>query len=662
MKLLYSYVPFQVLIGVLLGILFPNSSTVVFVLGLSLLVLSILLILLNNAFKNYFVLSALILLGLLSVWYSKDLNNDLKKESHYSYSDSKPATLQLTIVKQLKSSEKLFRYYARVDGVNSKASSGTILVEVSKDSVSLNRLYIGDEFVCKTKIRPINLPSSPYDFDYRNYLALKKVYGKIRLKNFIKTGSSTSWLLKLQNYRSGVVAKLQASVLSKESKELLMAMLLGDKEHLSKEMQQSFANAGVVHLIAISGMHVGVLYFLLFYTFGFVKSFRYGNYIHVFTVVICLWGFAVFSGLSSSVVRSVTMFSFIILAKLKRKRGLLLEPIVSSMLLLLVLKPNYLFDVGFQLSYTAVISIVVFYPLLTQNIRLKNKIVKYFVDVVIVSVVAQLGVLPITLYYFHQLPLQFLMANFIAVSLLPLVLYGGFLVLMKILLLEQFTFIEAYFDVFVKLYIQVIDYFSSLEFLILKDISITSIHVYAYYILLFLIWKLFQKQTYKNVGLLLMGILSFQFYHFYHQYKIHQKEELVIYNDYRNNTITLKNKEQLFVFSDTIYLPTIHQNVLYNNIKKQKKVASKIIEFKKASYLIVDESYAYYSINKKGMNLILMNNPKINIARLVKELSPNLVIIGAGNYTNHVQKWKSTCRKLQVLCYDVNLQGAYVVN
>ncbi|NIJ46117.1 competence protein ComEC [Wenyingzhuangia heitensis] len=660
MKLLLSYVPFQVLIGVLFGILFQHSNNTLFIIFVFILILSMVLMRSTTLFKRYITLFTLIIFGILSSWFSILINKEQNNKHHYTYFRPSVSTLQLTVIKTLKSSKKLNRYYAKVTSIGSKKACGNVLVETLKDSTSV--LIAGDNFVCKQIIQPINTASSPYDFDYKKYLSLKKVYGKIRIYNYIKIGKSDFGLFKIQNYRTKIVAKLQTSTLSVETKGLLMAMLLGDREQLSKEMQVAFTNAGVVHLIAISGMHVGVLYFLLCYTFGFVKRFNYGNYIHVFIVVVCLWCFAVFSGLSTSVVRSVTMFSFIILSKLKRKRGLLLEPIISSMLLLLLLQPNYLFDVGFQLSYTAVISIVVFYPLLMRKYHLKNKIIKYFVDVVVVSVVAQLGVLPITLYYFHQLPLQFLMANFIAVSLLPLVLYGGFLVLIKVLITNKWIFIERWFDEFIRGYINMINYFSSLESFLLKDISIRQVHVLGYYIVLILIWKLLYKYSYKSLVMLFSSLIIFQFCHIYNQYKIHQKEQLIIYNDYKNSIVSIKKDKNIFVFTDSGYQKIIHQNKIKNNIEKVTPIKSKVIGFKENTYVLVDDKLAYDQLNMKGLVLIIFKNPKINIERVLKKIEPKLVIIGASNFYNNRIKWKSTCETLQVPCYDVNSQGAYVVN
>lgn len=663
MKSLCTYVPFQILIGVLFGILYLPTNTPIFLICFFVILLILFIFLKKKRMaKSYMVLTIVLIFGILIGWVSVFLNNDLLQKDHYSRFKKDNSYLGITIVKTLKSSSKVWKYYGDVNFVNSQQSNGTILIELLKDSVAQGKLEIGDKFVCRGIVRNINSAKSPYNFDYKKYLYLKKIYGKIRIKTYVKTGEELSLLYKIQKYRNRVVVKLEKSNLSENTINLMKAMLLGDRKGLSKDLKDSFTNAGVVHLIAISGMHVGVLYLLLLYSFGFVKRLPKGNYLYVIIILVGLWTFAIFSGLSSSVVRTVTMFSFIVLAKLKKRKSLLLEPIISSMLILLLIHPNYLFDVGFQLSYAAVISIVVYYPLCTERLKQQNKIIKYFIDVLIVSIIAQVGVLAITLYYFHQLPLQFLMANFIAVSLLPVVLYGGFLVLMKIMFFDSITFLEQYYDIFIQNYINVIQYFSSLEFLILKELSLSKTSVFLYYLLLFLIWRLFEQNNIRRWNIFLWGVLMFQFVSIYNSYKVFNKHELIVYNDYLNTIITLKKGNKLTVLENDFDADYLVKNKIANNINLINSLRREVFVFKDQIYLIVDESLAYDQLKSTKMILIISNNPKINLERVLMKLTPSKVIVTAKNYTSNVNKWKSTCSKLQVPFYDISKQGVYLMN
>ncbi|MDO6738237.1 ComEC/Rec2 family competence protein [Wenyingzhuangia sp. 2_MG-2023] len=667
MKLIYTYIPFQVLLGVLFGILFPINNTLVLGLSFGLLMLLFVVLIVLNKKKSRFGNTSLffvfiVLFGCCASWCSQFLNNDLNVKNHYRHQNFGKENIELTLSQKIKSSKKYFRFYANVNAIHHQKSYGKILVEIPKNAK--DSLQIGDQLLCKSNINNINLPTSPYDFNYRSYLENKDVYGKIRLENYLLKGTSISVLMRIQRFRNRIVEQLQKAKISENTKGLMMAMLLGDRESISDEMQTSFTDAGVVHLIAISGMHVGVLYLLLLFTFGFLKRIKYGNYVYVFLVLTCLWCFAIFSGLSSSVVRCVTMFSFISVSKLVYRKNLLLEPIISSMLVLLLVKPNFLLDVGFQLSYAAVISIVVFYPLLAKRINLKNKIAKYFMDVLLVSIIAQLGVLPLSLYYFHQFPFQFLIANFFAVSLLPLVLYGGLIVLLKLLFVNSLFWVEKAFDTFIIFYLNIIQQLSAIDTLIVREVFFSVSYIMCYYLVALGLWLWMSTSKSRNFALFLGTIVIFQLTCLYQNYQAVQKEELLIYNNY-TSLITLRKGTKLYVIGKDSLTARDCFNLTSNKVRNQTKdtkiIENKIFKYRENRYLVVSQKNLKSVVKESNMILIITENPKVNFERLLKEIQPKKVVIDASNYANNVLKWKSTCKKLQVPSYVIAEKGAFII-
>lgn len=667
MKLLITYIPFQVLLGVLLGIYFPVLN--LYITCIVFFTVFIMMFLLHRskmikAVTHQLFFFFILLFGMSLSWCTQIIQQDFKYVNHYKSYINKEAFVKVTLVKQITTTQKNKRFYAQVNSINDTITSGKILVEIPINQAQAKNIDIGNVLLCKTHIQNIYPPVSPYDFNYRDYLAKQHVYAKINLEdNFIKTGDKLTWFIKLQKQRSYVNKKIEASVLSANTQSLIKAMLLGHRDSVTKEMQTSFTNAGVVHIIAISGMHVGVLYMMLLYTFRFLKKLQYGDYVYVLVILICLWAFAVFSGLSSSVIRSVTMFSFFTLTKLKSGKRLVLEAIITSMLILLLVDVNHLYNLGFQLSYAAVISIVVFYPLLSKWVKVKNKIAQYFIDVLIVSVIAQLGVLPLSSHYFHLIPLQFLLANFFAVSLLPVVLYAGILVVIKILVLTKQSFIELCYDEFITFYLDGIQYFSSFSDWILKDLYLLKVEIINYYVLLFCIWYLVDQFSYRRIKHSFALIIICQLFVLLNIYKSTNKDELIIYNTF-NNIITLKTDKTLTVVSkdsltvkDSILLKP---NQFKNYIKTTKNVKSDVFSFKNETYILINKNQPYHLLDKKGLILILSNNPKINIERLLINLGPKQVIITSANYKSNQLKWKSTCKKLQVPFYCIADLGAYV--
>ena len=670
MKLLINYIPFQVLLGVLLGILYPVQNIyVICVLPLVALIMMFLLhrYVMSKNFSHQLFFSLIIFFGMSVSWFSQTIKNDLQSKNHYVNFLGKEVYSKITLVKQLTTTNTYHRFYASVNAVNDTLTTGKILIEIPVKTSKKSELEVGDILFCKSGFKKINPPPSPYDFDYKAYLARQHIYAKIKLEeNYVKIGEDTSWLISLQKLRNSVNTSLEKSGLSPNTIGLMKAMLLGDKNGVTDEMLASFTNAGVVHIIAISGMHVGVLYLMLLYTFGFLKRFKYGNYVYVMVVILCLWSFAIFSGLSSSVIRSVTMFSFFTLTKLKRGKRLVLEAIITSMLILLLYDANYLFNVGFQLSYSAVISIVVFYPLLSKWIKVNNKIGQYFIDVLVVSVIAQLGVLPFALYYFHQVPMQFLFANFFAVSLLPIVLYGGIVVLFNLLLFPKYHFLEKVYDVFITYYLEVVQYFSSFSNWILKDVSFSEMEILYYYVFLFCVWYVVDDFKLKRIRNSFFLIITCQLILLFNTYKEKEVSELLIYNSIDPNMITVRHYNTIKIFArdsltakDSVVLKA---NQLKNKIQEFKYADDEVFTFKNNTYIIINKNKPYHLLKQKDLILIIAENPKINFERLITSLKPKQVIITSSNYKNNQLKWKSTCKKLQVPFYCVSELGSFTKN
>ncbi|WP_010134904.1 ComEC/Rec2 family competence protein [Ochrovirga pacifica] len=668
MKLLFNYIPTQLLLGVLLGILFPPSDyklvPVMVVLLLVLLALwSAVKLIKNDIAKNTIIFFLVLFLGMQT---SHFVQLNITQKYPKTTSCSQPNThnlVKIVLYQGLKSSKKYVRFYADVHRLACKQYVGKVLVQIPKKE-NKNWL-IGDVLLSQSKIHSIALPVSPYHFDYKSYLTRSNVYQKIVVKEARKIGEVGSVFISIQQFRNAIVEKLHQAKISKETQSLMMAMLLGDKELISESTQKSFVDSGVVHLIAISGMHVGVLYVLLLWTFGFLKKPSCGKWLYVGIVLLCLWLFALFSGLSSSVVRSVTMFSFVVVSKLFQRKTLLLEPILSSALVLLIVKPSFLFDAGFQLSYAAVISIVVFYPVLSKRLKFNSKVKQYFVDVLLVSMIAQLGVLPLSLYYFHQFPFQFLIANFFAVSLLPLVLYGGLVVLLKLMWFSFFNWIEYYFDQAILGYLRVIEYIASWESWVVRDISFQLSSVFFYYLIIFCLWDFLVQFKIKSLYRVFIAVIVFQTYLIIDSFIASRQQELIVQNNYFTNLISVQKGTKLIVYGEqetskeikNAILPLIHKS----NVDSLQVLSDEVFVFKQQWYCIVSESLAYQKLSKKGMVLILRNNPKVHLERLLIALKPRLVIIEANNYNTNSQKWKSTCNFLQVPFYSISEKGAFVL-
>ena len=209
---------------------------------------------------------------------------------------------------------------------------------------------------------------------------------------------------------------------SQEEVSLLKAVCLGDRSSLTDDMRQAYTAAGGMHLLAVSGLHVGLIWWVLQYMTGWMSLIFRKGIERTVLVVGLLWFYAFVTGFSSSVCRSVTMFSFFSASRMMGERGHALNVILASAFLLVLIEPGRLMDVGFQLSYTAIIGIITLHPLIRRVLRPKNRILRWIWEATSVSIAAQLSTAPLVIYYFHQFPIYSLISSLIAIPILSLII------------------------------------------------------------------------------------------------------------------------------------------------------------------------------------------------------------------------------------------------
>jgi competence protein ComEC len=381
--------------------------------------------------QPHFLISTCLLsfsIGLLIHWLNYAPNNS-HHYSHYLHTDETPV-IKGVISERLKPNDYFEKYYFEVKSVDQKAANGKILLSVPKDSVS-KHITAGDILIIADTPQPINKSLNPYQFDYSVYMEKQNVFHQLKLEeNYIKAGHEESFDYYVNSLRKSLINSFEIHNYSAEVKNIVNALLLGQRQDMDKETTNAYTNAGVIHILAISGLHFATLFVILNMLLHPLRRIsKRGRLWQLLLVLGVLWTFAFITGLSASVVRSVVMFSFVGIGQYFNRSSNIFNSIAVSMLVLLLAKPNFLFDVGFQLSYAAVFAIVWLQPLYSRIRTSKYKAVNYLSDTVVISLVAQIGVLPLTLYYFNQFPLLFLLANILVIPLSTLILLIGILVL-----------------------------------------------------------------------------------------------------------------------------------------------------------------------------------------------------------------------------------------
>lgn len=326
--------------------------------------------------------------------------------------------------------DKSYKILLRLEAVRQDTSwfkaRGKVLVYLQKTD---NQPEFGDQLLIMGQPRTIASPRNPHEFDYRRYLANKGIYHSHWV-------DSTDWLVMAEagGFDLPRQANLTRKYLEKIFEEslaepgaagVLKALVLGEKEDLDPETREIFARAGVMHVLAVSGLHVGIIYLILVLIMKPFSGRVSWPWAESSLIVLALWLYAFVTGLPPSVLRAVTMFSILELGRRLGRSSSPFNSLALSAFLLLWIDPFLLTQVGFQLSYVAVAGILLLYKPIFHLFSPKNRVVSFFWQIMALSMAAQIATAPLSIYYFHQFPTYFLVANLLVIPAVTVLVWGG---------------------------------------------------------------------------------------------------------------------------------------------------------------------------------------------------------------------------------------------
>ncbi len=279
----------------------------------------------------------------------------------------------------------------------------------------------------KKSPEPIPPPINPHEFDYRFFLARKGIfYRQFLSSNYVALDSSSSKFdYLLSHVRFGIASLLRDKIPDKESEQIALALLLGQKQNLDPAIREGYTQVGVMHILAVSGLHVGIIYALFLMLVKPLKLPKKWLHVYFLAVIFLIWVYAFLTGLSPSVVRAATMFSLLSLGQMRERKPSIFNILAFSAILMIVIDPEVIFEVGFQLSYLAVAGIVLIQPLILNWWLPPNRFWEYVWQLISVSLAAQLATFPLSIFYFHQFPTYFLLGNLIVIPISFLIMQVG---------------------------------------------------------------------------------------------------------------------------------------------------------------------------------------------------------------------------------------------
>lgn len=624
----------------ILGCLFRDRLLFVFISWLSFFFIGILLIYGGDATKS-------------NNYFEKHLNNTSKAI--------------LAIDKVLKPGNYHYKYMAEVLQIDHQKTTGSVLINIEKDSIA-SFFKIGDRILIKNKFIAIKESLNPHQFNYKNYLVKQGIHQQVyttKQELLLLDQTSTSFLGFIAAFRLKIQQSLQQYDFSEDELAIMNALLLGQRQDISKELTANYSKAGAIHILAVSGLHVGIILWMLSFVLKPLERYKKGKVIKLVLVLLFLWFFAVLAGMSASVTRAVTMFSAIAIGQFYNKRNAVEHSLIFSMFILLLLKPLFLFDVGFQLSYLAVFGIIWVQPVFYQLWKPKYYIIVKGWQLITVSTAAQLGVLPISLFYFHQFPGLFFLSNLLIIPFLGVILGTGIIVLgLSYLTILPILLVDIYGGI-ISILNRLVAFIARQEAFLFSDISFSFIKMFFSYLVIIACFQFFLKRNAKRCLFFLSSVVVFQSVFFYEKYHIEKNNEFIVFHKSRNSIVGIRTGSFLEVYNDMDSLVTkqnllknykVGENIQYQNYQKLPN----ILQLNKKIVLFIDTAGVYNLTDLQQPILVLRQSPKINLERLINRLQPTIIIADGSNYKSYVRRWKATCLKLQIPFWSTDELGAYI--
>ena len=319
------------------------------------------------------------------------------------------------------------------DSLPSRPVTGKVMAYFPK-SDSAFALHYGDLIAIPAPIREVSGAKNPEEFDYRAYLFRKGITGQVFLKDDtwldLQTNNANPIYAFSYRFRDVLLASLHRSGLSDNEFGVAAAILLGYDDKLADEVRKNYVAAGSMHILCVSGMHVGIIYLLASFLLGFLNRKKWQVTLKQVLLLFLIWFYALIAGLSPSILRSALMISFVIIGEVIRRKGFIVNSIAASAFILLCINPNNLFELGFLLSYSAVVGIVVLQHPIYDLLYVKNKLLDKAWEITAVALAAQVATIPYTLFYFNQFTTYFWLSNLFMTPISFVVVISGMVLLM----------------------------------------------------------------------------------------------------------------------------------------------------------------------------------------------------------------------------------------
>ena len=642
--MLYKEIPFLRIIvplclGIITGMLFVTGLPIIITLIILILTCLILSIFYNSRPVNYFFGIAVFI-----AFYTAGIILFNNEKNNISKLEPEPHTFISTISEFPAEKENTYMLTIELNEVISsgkkKNVTGSVLLYHRKDSI-IKKMLPGDLIIIRCTPLEIENRGNPSEFDYKSFMASKGIryYAFTGKKNIIAYTSPEHRKLKYSALiiRERIIKMFEERGIKGERLALVSAITLGQKNHLEPEVKQIFINAGIMHIMAVSGLHAVILSLFVFNLLFFLKGKL--NILRILITLLILWAFAFVTGLSPSVLRATLMFSFLQAGNLMSRRANSINSVLASALVLIVLKPSVITDAGFLLSYAAVIYIIGFY----QDLYLKLQFRKWLPDKiwqsVVVTLVAQAGTLPLTIMLFNRFPVYFILTNVIIVPLSSLLIIIGCLVPLTYAIVPVSEFLAYLMDKLTGLTEYLTATAASLPYSTIDKIGMTTIEcIFLSLAISLLVYFLLRKQPF-SIRYPVAAFIAFAIAINIKKIDNLKTNELIVYNNPSFPTTGIRTGNILNLLTRNDSIPT---EVLRHAAAKGLKI--KLINYKGRNMsfkagtkqIMITDSLRSRWLRKNDFNIVVLTGERPYIDRNISLQSlPETIIFSSGTASTY---------------------------
>jgi competence protein ComEC len=585
-------------------------------------------------------------------------------------------------------------------------SKGTILKQHQRISVLITRdnlastLETGDRLIARGILHNLKPPGNPCEFDYSQYMAAHGICNRMFLKHgqWEKTqaGKRTSIRVLSLQFQKKLLNRYQQIGLNKTLFSILSALTLGYKNDLESHTRQAFCQAGVMHVMALSGFNVAVIAAMMGFLLFFAQRSYPGKVLKAVFIILVIWIFAFVTGLSPSVLRAAVMISFVITGQLIHRKINTFNILYASAFFLLLMAPDLIYNVSFQLSFAAVIGIILFQPIFQKTISLKNKFLNYLWQLFTVSCAAQFSTLPITLYYFHQFPVYFWLTNLYVVPLVSVIICMSmvYLLVSPIQVLMHVT--SQILILLLEILYKAVSFTEVLPFSLIENLYITKFQVLVLVLLILFMGK-YLLQRNKLYLLLAMTLLAFFLFLSVSNANKFNKQQLLMVGNLKGYSVihAIAGRECVLI-CDPVPSPEDQRfNYAFGNFWNKQGVANHLQFLNVGSCCwktLNNLPVQFYSlpdlpncllIHHAGKRIILLNGNlpsqfngkpfitdvvlinnrlKPDLKALMRLFSFKMLVIDSSVDKYKARLWEDACRKAGLPCWNVIRQGAYLLS